>query len=91
MDHVPWPHMRAALAERPDDFPQEEFGIPYFEGLSVNWPYDPLDAVARDESTGSLVVSPAFEAHLRNLDNWSLSPQFDRAHPTLAGTYRLGR
>lgn len=83
--------MRSILAERSAEFTQNEFYLPFWEGLSVNWPYDAWDAIIKDETTGEVVISPAFEEHIRILENWSLGPEFARAFPSLNGTYSCHR
>ncbi|KAK8163777.1 hypothetical protein IWX90DRAFT_239204 [Phyllosticta citrichinensis] len=35
------------------------------------------------------VLNPAFEAHLRNLENWTLTPAFESAFPSLAGYVKI--
>ncbi|OJD30690.1 bzip transcription factor [Diplodia corticola] len=35
------------------------------------------------------VINPAFEAHLRNIDNWSLGPAFRAAFPELAAYVKI--
>lgn len=38
-----------------------------------------------------MVINPAFEAHVRRLESWSLGGEFERAFPGLGGTYKLRR
>lgn len=88
MDHVPWPGMRSVLALKHTEHKQDDFYIPWCENLSVNWPHDPRDSMNRDDVTGQIVVSSAFEQHLRTLNNWSLGADFARKLPKFVGTYR---
>ena len=80
--------MRNVLAQRPDEYPQDCFFIPWCENLSINWPYDTRDCITHDEQTGQVVISAAFERHIRELDYWTLRSPFARALPSLVGTYR---
>lgn len=70
------------------NYPFENWFIPYTTTLSLNWPYEPTDALLK-KSDGELVINPVFETHLRNLQNWSLGPAFAKAHPMLADTVRI--
>ncbi|KAF1345210.1 hypothetical protein BDV97DRAFT_372434 [Delphinella strobiligena] len=88
LDHVPWPDMRSILSERSGEFSQNDFILPFWEDLSVNWPYDAWDTITKDETTGEIVISPAFEEHIRIPENWSLGPEFARKFPVLTGSYR---
>ncbi|KAF2720357.1 hypothetical protein K431DRAFT_226667 [Polychaeton citri CBS 116435] len=97
IDHLPWPTMRRSLtlAATPGtavDF--HDFFVPYTTTLSLNWPYGPDSVFAYHSntppSTDNLqTVSPAFEAHLRDLHNWSLGPRFVSAHPDLCDGVRI--
>ncbi|KAL1305430.1 hypothetical protein AAFC00_002314 [Neodothiora populina] len=90
IDHIPWPQVRNFLIGHSTRFLQEEFSMPYFAGLSVNWPHDLDHATTTDPVSGEVVISSAFEHHLRNLDNWSLGTVFSQTYPELAGLYRAG-
>ncbi|KAF2681674.1 hypothetical protein K458DRAFT_343262 [Lentithecium fluviatile CBS 122367] len=59
-------------------------------------PMTPQPAVGTPGTIGSLrgdddqyLINPAFESHLRNLNNWSLGPSFRAAFPTLGPTVRI--
>ena len=89
IDYLPWPKMRDKLVECYDDYPFEAFTLPYTTTLSVNWPYEPTDALLSSSESDELMINPVFERHLRNLSNWSLGPAFARAHPALADVARI--
>ncbi|KKY24578.1 putative bzip transcription factor [Diplodia seriata] len=42
-----------------------------------------------DDDEDQWVINPAFEAHLRNIDNWSLGPEFRAAFPELAAYVKI--
>jgi hypothetical protein len=45
--------------------------------LSVNWPYQLSDMLMQINRQGSaIVLTPSFERHIRDVNNWSLGPQF---------------
>ncbi|KKF93476.1 hypothetical protein CFO_g4187 [Ceratocystis platani] len=60
--------------------PPRPFFIKYFACLSINWPYQDSDVllVANGSDAGSreLMINPVFEAHIRKLENWSVSRDF---------------
>ncbi|ERF73879.1 hypothetical protein EPUS_05891 [Endocarpon pusillum Z07020] len=88
IDYLPWPKMRDKLVECYHDYAFEDFTLPYTTTLSLNWPYEPTDALLQSDSE-ELMINPVFERHLRNLSNWSLGPAFARAHPALADVARI--
>jgi Domain of unknown function (DUF3425) len=89
IDYLPWPRMRDKLVECYNDYPFEAFTLPYTTTLSLNWPYEPTDALLCSSESDELMINPVFERHLRNLTNWSLGPAFARAHPALADVARI--
>ena len=90
VDHVPWPAMRDELVGNYERYPLELFFVPYTTTLSLNWPYDDVDIFAPPKpSDGELALSPAFESHLRNLNNWSLGSAFTSQFPMLASGVRI--
>jgi len=89
IDYLPWPRMRDKLVECYHDYPFEAFTLPYTTTLSLNWPYEPTDALLCSAESDELMINPVFERHLRNLSNWSLGTAFARAHPALADVARI--
>lgn len=91
IDHVPFPRMREKLVREynPSEYLFDDFFIPYTGTLSVNWPYEPEDALLQTADSSELLINPVFERHLRRLQNWTLGEAFDRAYPQLRGTYNL--
>lgn len=89
MDYVPWPKMRNIICQDHLKYDQNEFFLPYVQTLSLNWPYEPMDCVVVQSDMINSSISPIFERHVRNLDNWSLGDSFKTAYPSLVGTYRL--
>ena len=84
----------------PRDYLFDNFFIPFTGTLSLNWPYEPTDALLNSGSgnggsglgfseEGELLINPVFERHLRRLENWSLGPQFASAFPGLRDTFRV--
>ncbi|CAI7642405.1 unnamed protein product [Penicillium pancosmium] len=89
MDYVPWPRMRDRLAMSHQDYPFENWFIPFTRGLSVNWPYEDTDCLLSAGSSDELLINPVFERHLRNLSNWSLGPLFAETYPNLVDTTQI--
>ena len=90
-DHLPFPRMRERLARtyQPNEFPFENFFIPFTTTLSLNWPYEDIDTLLQSPDTSELMINPVFERHLRRLGNWTLGDAFAKAFPQLAGTFNL--
>lgn len=101
IDHLPWPKMRDTLVRdyNPRDYLFDNFFIPFTSTLSLNWPYEPTDALLNTGGgngtglgfggEGELLINPVFERHLRRLENWSLGPAFAAAFPGLKDTCRI--
>ncbi|USW51945.1 hypothetical protein Slin15195_G052640 [Septoria linicola] len=90
-DYLPWPYMRSQLALREGEVKFEDFFVPFTTTLSLNWPLPPDCVLIRSGSDGEFLdLNPAFEHHLRNLNNWSLGSRFAQAFPHLVdGTVRI--
>lgn len=81
--------MRDRLVANFQDYPFENWFIPFTRGLSVNWPYEDTDCLLSAGDSDELSINPVFERHLRNLANWSLGPLFAEAYPSLVETTRI--
>ncbi|OAP57556.1 hypothetical protein AYL99_08294 [Fonsecaea erecta] len=89
MDHIPWPRMRDRVVANPQDYPFDNWFYAFTSGLSVNWPYDPVDCLLSTSEKEEPVINPVFESHIRRLENWSLGPLFAETFPQLADTARM--
>ncbi|PYH64185.1 bZIP transcription factor [Aspergillus vadensis CBS 113365] len=89
IDYLPWPRMRDRLVMSYQDYPFENWFIPFTRTLSVNWPYEATDCLLSSGDGDELMVNPVFERHFRNLSNWSLGPAFAEAYPSLVETTRI--
>lgn len=91
VDNIPFPGMREKIAR---DYNHAEYlfdnwFIPFTTTFSVNWPYEPEDALLQTSDGGEVLINPVFERHLSRLENWTLGDEFARAFPSLSGTYNL--
>ncbi|KAG9254865.1 uncharacterized protein F5Z01DRAFT_99330 [Emericellopsis atlantica] len=77
----------------PDRF--EAYRAATARSLSANWPYADSGAVVESESGDHdgqrAALNPIFEAHVRNLDNWTVSPEVAAAFPYMAPYVRVRR
>lgn len=89
IDYLPWPRMRDRLVMSYQHYPFENWFIPFTRGLSVNWPYEASDCLLFTAESDELMINPVFERHFRNLNNWSLGPEFAQAFPALVDTTRI--
>ncbi|OQD82131.1 hypothetical protein PENANT_c023G10328 [Penicillium antarcticum] len=89
MDYVPWPGMRDRIVTTYQNYPFENWFIPFTRGICVNWPYESTDCLLSAGDSEELVINPVFERHMRNLHNWSLGTCFAETYPALADTVRI--
>lgn len=86
IDYVPFPKMRDRLATSHQDYPFDNWFIPFTRGLSVNWPYEATDCLLAAGDSDEFLINPVFERHLRTLSNWSLGPLFAECYPNMVDT-----
>ncbi|RYP40140.1 hypothetical protein DL767_001855 [Monosporascus sp. MG133] len=101
IDQLPFPEMRERLVREHYDNHQhqqpgvpplfDDFFVPFTTTLSLNWPYEPTDALLQSPDGSELLINPVFERHLRRLENWTVGESFDMAFPQLRGSYNLKR
>jgi len=89
IDHLIWPRLRDKLVANPQAYPFDNWFLPFTSGLSVNWPYDPVDCLLSTSEKDEPVMNPVFERHLRRLENWSLGPLFAETFPELVEATRI--
>ncbi|KAI0536884.1 hypothetical protein GGR58DRAFT_473643 [Xylaria digitata] len=91
VDYLPFPTMREKFVHEYNapEFRFDDFFIPYTSTLSLNWPYEDYDALIITHDESETIINPVFMTHLSRLENWTLGDAFDRAFPTLRGTYKL--
>ena len=89
MDYVPWPGMRDRIVTTYQNYPFENWFIPFTRGICVNWPYESTDCLLSAGDSDELVINPVFERHMRNLNNWSLGTLFAETYPALADTAQI--
>ncbi|PIA94579.1 hypothetical protein CB0940_08353 [Cercospora beticola] len=83
-DYLPWPYMRSQIALREGEVKFEDFFVSYTTTLSLNWPLPHDCVLLRSGNDGAtLELNPAFEHHLRDLNNWSLGTRFAQTFPLL--------
>lgn len=86
IEHIPWPKMRDKVVRNYQDYPFENWFLPFTSGLSVNWPYEPVDCLIITPEQDDPIINPVFQRHISRLDNWSIGPQFTATYPDLADT-----
>ena len=86
MDLLAWPLLRDKVVIDHKNYNFDNWFIPFTIGLSVNWPYGPMDCLLSTAENADPVINPVFEKHIRKLDNWSVSPLLMETFPALKGT-----
>jgi hypothetical protein len=69
------------LIERPDEYPYHLWTENFTQNVSVTWTFEVSDAIS--ETGDDFVLHSIFEKHIRNLANWTLSPEFQTLFPDL--------
>ena len=85
MDYIPWPLLRDRLIADQKTFVFDHWFIPFTVGLSVNWPYEPMDCLLSTAEGEDPVINPVFEQHISKISNWSVSPLLMETYPQLKG------
>lgn len=87
--HAAWistvtsPDARDALIKHMDLNRFEEIRMLAGKSVSVSWPYPDSTAFVESPDKQSLMLHPAFEAHLRRRENWTVSKEVCGAFPFL--------
>jgi len=95
VDYLLWPRLRDLLTQMQTHVPFEQFFIPFTTTIRTNWPYEPRDCLIEVQNPSDpqgdkvWIMNPAFETHIRNLDNWTLGPRFKEEFPDLAEGVKL--
>ncbi|KAH0558471.1 hypothetical protein GP486_004867 [Trichoglossum hirsutum] len=89
VDYLPWPKMRDVLVRDYANYMFQDFSFHYTNTLSLNWQYEPTDVLLPTPGSDELCINPVFERHLRDLNNWSLGPEFRNAFPALCSGVRI--
>lgn len=89
MDYIPWPKVRDRLSYDWRNYSFENWFVPYTRTISCNWPYEPTDCLLHNTHSNELLINPVFERHIRDLNNWSLGPDFAEAFPALVDAVRI--
>ncbi len=89
IDYIPWPRLRDKLVANYQDYPFENWFLPFTSGMNINWPYDDTDCLLSTSDKDDPIINPVFERHIRRLENWSLGPIFAETFPALADTVRI--
>lgn len=87
MDLPPWPLFRNKVIQNQDRYDNVEFQNDYASNLSVNFPYDPMEAVDFEE--GQIMVSVKMDKHLSSLDNMSMKLPFALKYPEFRDVCRF--
>lgn len=89
MDYIIWPKVRDRLSYAHQDYPFENWFVPYTRTISCNWPYEPTDCLLHNTDSDELVINPVFERHIRDLNNWTVGTEFAEAFPALVDAVKI--
>ncbi|CAK7200862.1 hypothetical protein SEUCBS139899_003561 [Sporothrix eucalyptigena] len=89
VDMIIWPDVRDNLIRGGDYSAFELFRFVTGNTISVNWPYTDSGTFVECADGKSLAFNPIFEAHIRNVDNYSVGCQAAIAFPMLSRYVRV--
>lgn len=75
------PGVRDILIENPNQYPFELFSEFYSHNVTVNWPFDEMDAISGDGNC--TLLHSIFEKHIRKASNWTVSSEFKSRFPEM--------
>jgi hypothetical protein len=79
--HLAFPLLRDRVIDHQDVYCTDLFTSLFPKSLDVNWPFDVSDTVTYTD--GKVTMTEAFEKHISNLDNWSVTEPFSTMFPEL--------
>ncbi|EPE06652.1 bZIP transcription factor [Ophiostoma piceae UAMH 11346] len=95
VDFIVWPDARDNMIRSGDYSSFELFRFVIGNSITMNWPYpdDASTCISRSRSSSGdsqrLTFNPLFEAHLRNIDNYSITQQAANVFPMLSKYVRV--
>jgi hypothetical protein len=81
------PQVRDMLIENPEKYPFSVFSELYSHNVSINWPFDAMDAIIHTDD-GGVVLNPIYEKHIQRLSNWTVQPAFETFFPEMRAALR---
>ena len=95
VDFIIWPDARDSMIRSGDYSSFELFRYVIGNSITMNWPYPDDASTCISRSSGGdgdgqrLAFNPLFEAHLRSLDNYSITQQAAKVFPMLSKYVRV--
>ncbi|EWZ00019.1 hypothetical protein FOYG_03931 [Fusarium oxysporum NRRL 32931] len=83
IDFVFWPGVRERLVFSEHEYCRDSFWLSAFSSTKLMWPLRLSDAYVQNSVTGNLHLSPYFRTFIRDLGNWTVSPNFLKQYPEL--------
>ncbi|KAH6675167.1 hypothetical protein B0J14DRAFT_30197 [Halenospora varia] len=100
VDTFPWPKARDRICQSSHyhtSLHYETFKIVCNRSISINWPYEPGDALLqvggydKGNGRGEYVINPVFLSHIRRLENWTLGKEFVELFPEFEGDVNVAK
>lgn len=89
MDLPPWGKFREKVIENQDRYDTLEFQNDYASNLSVNFPFEPMEALVFEEGEGRIRVSEVLDGHLGEIGNMSMKRPFADKYPEFKDVCRF--
>ncbi|KAF5694469.1 hypothetical protein FDENT_1081 [Fusarium denticulatum] len=83
IDLVFWPGIRERLVFLEHEYCRDSFWRSAFSNTKLKWPLELSGAYVQNSVTGDLHLSPCFRTYIRDLGNWTMSPEFLKQFPEL--------
>ncbi|CAK7233860.1 hypothetical protein SBRCBS47491_008754 [Sporothrix bragantina] len=91
VDLIVWPEVRDSLIRGGDYSAFELFRFVTGNTMTVNWPYTDSGTFMECADGKRLALNPIFEAHIRNIDNFSVGCQAAAEFPVLSRYVRVAK
>ncbi|EXK83525.1 hypothetical protein FOQG_12222 [Fusarium oxysporum f. sp. raphani 54005] len=83
IDFVFWPGVRERLVFSEHEYCRDSFWRSAFSSTRLMWPLGLSDTYVQNSMTGNLHFSPHFRMFIRDLGNWTVSPELLQQYPEL--------
>jgi hypothetical protein len=84
---LPFPELRDRVIERQDVYSNTLFLTTFVQSLRVNWPFRDSDVFTFEN--GTFAMSKAFEKHVADMNNWTVTAPFTTSYPELQSATRF--
>ncbi|KAK7418714.1 hypothetical protein QQX98_003732 [Neonectria punicea] len=85
IDYFVWPGVRERFIFSQHQYCTNLFWDLFRSSFKILWPFDFRDTYMQNSQTGRFQISPLFEERIRDINTWTMSPDFFLQFPELYG------